>query len=55
VGAPVALTVTDHANASFTQGQVLAPLVAMTANGVALSAGTLELVVELEGPWDEAN
>lgn len=53
-GAPVELTVTDGANARFTQGQVLAPRVAQLASGVAIAAGTLELVVELEGPWDEA-
>ena len=54
-GAAVALTVTDKANARFTQGQMLAPKVSMGGNGVAMAAGTLELVVELEGPWDEAN
>jgi hypothetical protein len=49
-GAPVALVVTDTANARFTAGQVLAPAVSMTASGVALVAGTLELTIELEGP-----
>jgi hypothetical protein len=53
-GVGVALTVTDKANARFTQGQIIAPKVAMTSSGVAMGAGTLELVVELEGPWDEA-
>jgi hypothetical protein len=46
----VALVVTDTANARFTAGQVLAPAVSMTASGVALVAGTLELTIELEGP-----
>lgn len=54
-GAPVALTVTDQANARFTQGQVLAPRVTQNSSGVAMSAGTLELIVELEGPIDEGN
>lgn len=54
-GAPVALTVTDKANARFTKGQVLAPRVTMAASGVAMGAGTLELVIELEGPMDEAS
>jgi hypothetical protein len=54
-GAPVALTVTDLANARFTQGQVLSPRVSMNASGVALAAGTLELSIELEGPIDEGN
>lgn len=54
-GAPVALTVTDKANARFTQGQVLAPRVTQNSSGVAMAAGTLELVVELEGPMDEGN
>lgn len=52
-GAPVALTVTDAANARFTRGQVLAPKVAMVASGVAMAAGTLELLVELEQAWNE--
>lgn len=54
-GAPVALTVTDLANARFTQGQVLAPRVTQTSTGTAMPACTLELVVELEGNIDEAN
>jgi hypothetical protein len=53
-GVGAKLTVTDKANARFTQGQVIAPKVSMTASGVAVAQGTLELVVELEGPWDEA-
>ncbi len=54
-GAPVALTVTDNANARFTQGQVLAPRVTMNSSGVAMPASTLEFVFELEGNIDEAN
>lgn len=54
-GAPVALTVTDSANARFTRGQVLAPKISMNSSGVAMAAGTLELLVELEQAWDEAN
>lgn len=54
-GGEFALTVTDSANARFTRGQKLAPLVTMTGNGVAMGAGTLELVVELEQAWDEAS
>lgn len=54
-GAPVALTVTDAANARFTRGQVLAPRVTMVASGVAMAAGTLELIIELEQAWDEAS
>lgn len=53
-GVAVALTVTDKANARFTQGQVISPKVTMGGGGVDMAAGTLELVVELEGPWDEA-
>jgi hypothetical protein len=54
-GAPVALTVTDKANARFTKGQVIAPRVSMNASGVAMPAGTLEVLLELEGPIDEAS
>ena len=54
-GAPVALTVTDQANARFTQGQVLAPRITQTSTGTAMAAGTLELVIELEGSIDEGN
>lgn len=54
-GAPVALTVTDKANARFTQGQVLAPRVTQNSSGVAMVQNALQLTIELEGPWDEAN
>jgi hypothetical protein len=55
IGVPAALTVTDKANARFTRGTVIAPQVSMNSSGVAMGAGTLELVVELEQPWDEAS
>lgn len=53
-GAPVSLTVVDKANARFTRGQVLAPRVTQNSSGVAMAAGTIEIVVELEQAWDEA-
>lgn len=54
-GAPVALTAAQGANARFTQGQSLAPKVSMSGSGVAMAVGSITVVVELEGPWDEAN
>lgn len=51
-GAPVQLTVTDTANARFTEGQVLAPAVSMGGSGVALVAGSVTFTIELEGPVD---
>jgi hypothetical protein len=54
-GAAVSLTVTDAANARFTQGQVLAPRVSQNASGVAMVVNTMQLLVELEGPIDEEN
>lgn len=53
-GVDVALTVTDKANARFTQADVLAPKVAMNASGVALAVGSIVMVIEREGPVNEA-
>lgn len=52
-GAPVALTVTDLANATFVKGAVLSGTITQNASGVAIGAGALEFLVEMTGPCDD--
>jgi len=52
-GAPVALTVTDLANARYVKGQVLSGTVTMAGSGVATPAMTITIQVEEEGPCDD--
>ncbi len=52
-GAPVALTVTDLANARFVKGEVLSATVTENSSGVAMGAGVVQYLVELEGPADD--
>lgn len=52
-GAPVALTVTDIANARFVKGEVLSASVTENSAGVPMGAGAVQYIYELEGPADD--
>lgn len=52
-GAPVALTVTDIANARGAKGTVLSGTITQNASGVLVGSGALVYLIEMEGPCDD--